>query len=86
MDTERIIMDDTELRQSIWFGHTKQMNTDSWPKTALDWIPPGRQKQGRLRCRWTQGIEQTTTARNLQDDEWQDRNTWRMEVKKQRQP
>jgi hypothetical protein len=42
----------------------KLMNTDRMAKTALDWIPLGRQKWGRPRCRWSQGIQEAMMARN----------------------
>jgi hypothetical protein len=59
------------------------MNMDRWPKRALYWIPPGRQKLGRPRCRWTQETEEAMMARNLEEGKWQDRKTWGLGTKKQ---
>jgi hypothetical protein len=60
---------DIEMRQFILFGHVKRVDVDRWPKRSLDWMQPGRQKRGRPRHRWTQGIVEAMMAINLEEGE-----------------
>jgi hypothetical protein len=85
-DIERTTVYYIDKRKLLWFGHVKRMLMDRWAKTALDWIPPGRQERERPRRRWTQGIEGAVTARNLQEREWQERKPRGLGAKKRRQP
>lgn len=45
MDLDRDIIDEVEKKQLKWFGHTKRMKEERWPRRILEWIPPERKKR-----------------------------------------
>jgi len=44
-------------RKWNWIGHTLRKETGALEKTALDWIPQGYRRRGRLKRTWRRTIE-----------------------------
>jgi len=44
----------------------------------IDWIPRERRKRGRPRKTWVEGVQATMTTRNLEPDQWGNREEWRL--------
>jgi hypothetical protein len=44
----------------------------------MEWIPQERIKRGRARNKWMEGIHAAITTRNLEPDQWRNREEWRL--------
>ena len=42
-------------------------------KLIMDWIPRERRNRGRPRKTWMEGVQAVTTTRNLESDQWRNR-------------
>jgi hypothetical protein len=47
------------------------------PKLIMEWIPEERRKRGGLGKTWMEGVQAAMTARNLEQDQWRNREEWR---------
>jgi len=54
------------------------------PKLIIDWIPRER-KRGSLRKTWMEGVQAAMTTRNLEPDQWRNREEWRLVSGRRRQ-
>ena len=52
------------------------MPEDRIPKLVMEWIPLERRKRGRPRKTWMEGVQAAMTARNLEPDQWRNREEW----------
>jgi len=59
-----------------WYGHVKRMPEERIPKLIMEWIPLERRKRGRPRKTWIKRIQAAMTTRNLETDQWRDREEW----------
>jgi hypothetical protein len=55
------------------------------PKLIMDWIPRERRKRGRTRKTWMEGVQEAMTTRNLETDQWRNREEWRLVSGRRRQ-
>jgi hypothetical protein len=55
-----------------WYGHVKRMPEDRILKLILERIPE-RRKRGHPRKIWMEGVQAAMTARNLEQDQWRNR-------------
>jgi hypothetical protein len=78
METEVTLTDTTEAKQLKWYGHMKRMEEDRLPKKIHEWIPIERKKRGRPRHTWKKKTKHTMDGRNLQEEDYLDRNRWRL--------
>jgi hypothetical protein len=46
------------------------------PKLIMEWIPLERRKRGRLRKTWMEVVKAAMTTRNLELDQWRNREEW----------
>jgi hypothetical protein len=60
------------------YDRVKKMPEERIPKLILEWVPEERRKRGRPRKTWMEGIQAAMTARNLEQDEWRNREEWRL--------
>jgi len=51
----------------------------------MDWIPRERRKKGRTRKTWMEEVQAAMTTRNLEPDQWRNRDEWRMASRSRRQ-
>jgi ribosomal protein L20 len=79
------ILDIIEKKRLQWYGHVKRMPEDRIPKLILEWVPEERRKRGRPRKAWIEGINAATRARNLEQDQWRNREKWRLVCGRRRQ-
>ncbi|XP_044760773.1 uncharacterized protein LOC123318222 [Coccinella septempunctata] len=78
MKVEKTIIEDTQQKQLIWYGHVERMSDQRIPKLALKWVPRERKKRGRPKVTWMSGIQKAMSERNLRPGEWEDRRGWRL--------
>jgi hypothetical protein len=73
-----------EKKRLQWYGHVKRMPEERIPKLILEWVPVERQKRGRPRKTWIEGVHAAMTARNL-ENQWRNREEWRLVCGSRRQ-
>jgi len=74
-----------EEKRLQWYGHVKRMPEDRIPKLIMDWIPRERRKRRRPRKTWVEGVQAAMTTRNLEPDQWRNREEWRLVSGRRRQ-
>jgi hypothetical protein len=79
------IIDIIEKKRLQWYGHVKRMPEERIPKLIMEWIPVERRKRGRPRKTWMEGVQAAATARNLEQDQWRNREEWRLVSRRWRQ-
>jgi hypothetical protein len=67
-----------EKKRLQWYGHVKRMPEERIPKLILEWVPEERRKSGRPRKTWIEGVQAAMTARNLEQNQWRNREEWRL--------
>jgi hypothetical protein len=72
------IIDIMQKKRIQQYGHVKMMSEDRIPKLIREWIPLNRRKRGRPRKTWIEGVQATKTTRNLEPDQWRNREEWRL--------
>jgi hypothetical protein len=55
------------------------------PKLIMEWIQEERRKIGSPRKTWMEGIQAAMTKRNLEPDQWRNREEWRSVSGRRRQ-
>jgi hypothetical protein len=56
-----------------WYGHVKRMPEERIPKLILEWVPVERRKRVRPRKTWMEGVHAAMTERNLEQNQWRNR-------------
>jgi hypothetical protein len=79
------IVDIVETKRLQWYGHVKRMPEERIPKLTMEWIPEERRKRGRPRKTWMEGVQTAMTTRNLEPDQWRNREEWRLVSGRRRQ-
>lgn len=77
-NTEDVITDRIEQRQLKWYGHIMRMKEERWPRRAIEYCPRQRKKRGRPKQTWMEGIRKAMEKRNLAEEDWRDRQLWRV--------
>ena len=67
------IIDIIQKKRLQRYGHVKRMPEDRIPKLIMEWIPLERRKRGRPRKTWMEGVQAAMTTRNLEPDQWGNR-------------
>ena len=78
----------TEQKRLQWYGHVKRMPEVRTSKLIMDimnLIPRERRKGGRPRKTWMEGVQAAMTTRNLEPDQWRNREEWRLVSGRRRQ-
>jgi hypothetical protein len=55
------------------------------PKLIMECIPEEGRKRGRRRNTWMEGVQAAMTTRNLEPDQWRNRDEWRLVSGRRRQ-
>jgi len=73
-------IDTIQQKRLQWNGHVKGTPEERIPKLIMVWIPRERRKRGRRRPRktWMEGLQAAMTTRNLEPDQWRNREEWRL--------
>ena len=79
------IIDIIQKKRLQWYGHVKRMPEDRIPKLIMEWVPLERRKRGRPRKTWMEGVQAAMTTRNLETDQWRNREEWRLVSGRRRQ-
>jgi len=79
------IIDITQQKRLQWYGHVKRMPEERIAKLIMDWIPRERRKRERPRKTWMEGVKAAMTTRNLEPDQWRNRQEWRLVSGRRRQ-
>jgi hypothetical protein len=61
------------------------MPEDRIPKLIMEWITEERRKRGRPRKTWMKEVQEAMIARNLEQDQWRNREEWRLASGRRRQ-
>jgi len=64
---------------------SKRMAEERIPKLIVDWIPQERRKRGRPSKMWMEGVLAAMTTRNLEPDQWRNREERRLVSGRRRQ-
>jgi hypothetical protein len=67
------------------YGHVKWIPEERIPKLIMEWIPEERRKRGRPRKTWMVGRQAAMATRNLEPDQWRNREEWRLVSGRRRQ-
>jgi len=78
------VIDITVKKRLQLYGHVKIMSEERTPKLIMEWIPLERRKRGRPRKTWI-GVQAAMTTRNLEPDQWRNREEWRLVSGRRRQ-
>ena len=70
------IIDIIEKKRLQLDGHVRGMLEERIPKLILDWIPREKRKRGSPRKTWMEGVQAAMTTRNLEPDQWRNREEW----------
>jgi len=79
------IIDTIVQKRLQLYGHVKRIPQDRIPKLIVDWIPGERRKRGRPRKTWKEGVQAAMTTRNLEPDQWRNREEWSLVFGRRRQ-
>ena len=79
------IIDNIEKKRLQWNGHVKRMPEERLPKLIMEWIPLERRKRGRPRKTWMERVQAVMITRNLEPDQWRNREEWRLVSGRRRQ-
>jgi hypothetical protein len=77
MDLDKTITDRVEEKQLVRYGHLQRMSEERWPKKIWEWTPHGRRRRGRPGRTWSNNIKEAMAARDLDEQNIQDRSRWR---------
>ena len=79
------IIDVIEKKRLQWYGHIKRMPEERIPKLIMEWTPEERRKRGRPRKTWMEEVQAAMISRNLEPDQWRNREEWRLVSGRRRQ-
>jgi hypothetical protein len=71
-------IDSIDKKRLQWYGHFKRMPEGRIPKLIMEWVPQETRKRGCPRKTWMEGIQAAMTTRNLEPDQWGNREEWRL--------
>jgi hypothetical protein len=80
------VIDIIEKKRLQWYGQIKRMREERTPKLILEWVPAERRKRGRPRKTWMEGVQAAMTARYIEQNQWRNREEWRLVSGRRRQP
>ena len=77
MDVQRTFVENIERKQLLWYGHMRRMPEERLPQKVWRWQPKNRRKKGRPRRNWQQGVRETMSKMQVDEDSWKNREAWR---------
>jgi hypothetical protein len=72
------LTDTVEAKQLKWYGHMERVGEDTLRRKIYEWTPIVRKKRGRPRNTWKKKAKQAMDGRNLHEEDYLDRNRWRV--------
>jgi len=79
------IIDIIEQKRLQCYGHVKTMPVERISKLIMDWIPRERRKRGHPRKMWMVVVQAAMITRNLEPDQWRNKEEWRLVSGRRRQ-
>jgi hypothetical protein len=70
------IIDIIEKKRLQGYGHVKRIPEERIPKLIVERIPWERRKRGCRRKTRMEGVQAAMTTRNLEPDQWRNREEW----------
>jgi hypothetical protein len=70
------IIDIIEKKRLKCYGHVKRTPEERMPKLIMEWIPEERGQTGLPRKTWMEGVQAAMRKRNLEPDQWRNREEW----------
>jgi hypothetical protein len=77
MEVGKNILEITEEKRLLWFGHVKRMPGNRLPLKILEWEPEGTRRRGIPKERWLDGVRRSMTNHGLTEEDTRDRDRWR---------
>lgn len=77
MAANESVIERIEKRSLKWFGHLLRMDDTRWPKRIFKWRPAGKNKKGRPRKSWNEGIRRAMRERNMDEEMAHNREAWK---------
>jgi hypothetical protein len=74
METEATLTDTVEAKHLKRYGHMERVEQNRLPKKIYEWTQIERKKKGRPRNTWKKKAKQAMDGRNLQEEDYLDRN------------
>lgn len=84
MEIQDTIMDDIERKQLTWYGYVQRMEDHRLPEQVMTWMPHYKRKKGRSKKTWDEGIRRAMSERNLEEEQWENRRKWRLDIGQRR--
>ena len=79
------IIDNIEKKRLQWYGQVKRDDGGQTVKLIMEWIPPEGWERGRPRKTWMEGVQAAMTSRDLEPEQWRNREEWRLGSGRRRQ-
>jgi hypothetical protein len=70
------IIDIIEKKRLQSYGHVKRMPEERITTLIMKWIPEERRKRRHPRKTWMEGVQAAMRTRNLEPDQWRNREEW----------
>jgi hypothetical protein len=70
------IIDFIEKKRVQCYGQVKRMTEERIPKLIMEWTPLEREKRGSPRKTCVEGVQAAVATRNLEPDQWRNREEW----------
>ena len=80
MKKQGTTLDEITGKLLIWCGHVERMDLTRLPKVMINWRPEGREKRGRPRRTWKDGIYTAMSESDIRMGEWNNGGQWNVEV------
>jgi hypothetical protein len=77
MEVRKNILEVTEGKRLLWFGHVKRMPGNRLSMKILEWEPQGTRRRGRPKERWIDGVRRSMINHGLTEENTRDRDRWR---------
>ena len=71
-------IDIIEKKRLQWSGNVKRISEERIQKLIMEWIALEKRKRGRPRKTWMEGVLAAMTTRNLEANQWRNREEWRL--------
>ena len=78
-------VDEVQRKQLVWYGHTCRMDEERIPNRVLQWTPPEKWRRGSPRRCWMDDVNEAMPSRNLNEEDSQNRERWRLGAEKRRE-
>jgi hypothetical protein len=77
MEVGKNMLEVTEEKRLLWFGHVKRIPGNRLPLKILEWETEGTRRRGRPKEKWIDGVRRSMTNHGLREEDTRDKDRWR---------